>query len=458
MMSETGMVSRVLLVDDDAAVREALAQTLELADLEPLLAGSFIEAKDHIGAGFEGVVLSDIRMPGRDGFFLLDHTLKTDPELPVILLTGEGDIPMAVDAMKRGAFGFLEKPCKGTELLPVLERALKTRALVLENRRLKAQLESGDPAARMIFGRSEQSQALRRRVRQVAGTGAEVLVTGAPGAGISKVAEVIHLSSRQAQRPFVKRASAALSVAALEGAFQEALGGSLYLDEITQLPGDTQFALSEVLERQPGARLIAGSAAAPEEAVDAGRFSPDLFYRLDVMRVHIPALSERPEDIPVMFRQYVAQAAEQAGLGRTGGDARPCGLADGAGLARQCPRADVGRHALRPVRGRGRGGGAERPWPGRADGADREESAGRRPAPPRGPRRRRRRGAETAAQDLLRQAGEICAETGRISLTASALGALPDGPGGAAAARQPSGGKAALRRGPAQASRDAQDL
>ncbi|MBR9766456.1 MAG: response regulator, partial [Rhodobacteraceae bacterium] len=146
------MVSRVLLVDDDAAVREALAQTLELADLSPLVAGSFIEAKDHIGAGFEGVILSDIRMPGRDGFFLLDHTLKTDPELPVILLTGEGDIPMAVDAMKRGAFGFLEKPCAGAELLPVLDRALKTRALVLENRRLKAQLESGDPAARMIFG------------------------------------------------------------------------------------------------------------------------------------------------------------------------------------------------------------------------------------------------------------------------------------------------------------------
>ncbi|MBR9765447.1 MAG: sigma-54-dependent Fis family transcriptional regulator, partial [Rhodobacteraceae bacterium] len=127
-------------------------------------------------------------------------------------------------------------------------------------------------------------------------------------------AEVIHLSSRQAQRPFVKRASAGLAVAALEVAFQEALGGSLYLDEIGQLPGDTQFALAERLEGQPGARLIAGSAARLEEAVEAGRFSHDLFYRLDVMRVHIPALSERPEDIAVMFRQYVAQAAEQAGL------------------------------------------------------------------------------------------------------------------------------------------------
>jgi two-component system, NtrC family, C4-dicarboxylate transport response regulator DctD len=308
------MTRTVLVVDDDAAVREALAQTLELADLEPRVAASFIEAKDHIAADFDGVVLSDIRMPGRDGFFLLDHALKIDGELPVILLTGEGDIPMAVAAMNRGAFGFLEKPCASAELLPVVERALRTRALVLENRRLKAQLETGDPAARMIFGRSELSQALRRRIRQVAATGADVLVTGAPGAGISKVAEVIHLSSRTAQRPFVKRAAAGMDLSALEGAFQEAAGGSLYLNEVGQLSVEAQFALSERLESNSGTRLIAGTTAELEAAVAAGQFSPDLFYRLDVMRVHSPALKERPEDIPVMFRQYVAQAAEQAGL------------------------------------------------------------------------------------------------------------------------------------------------
>ena len=308
------MTRTVLVVDDDAAVREALAQTLELADLEPRVAASFIEAKDHIAADFDGVVLSDIRMPGRDGFFLLDHALKIDGELPVILLTGEGDIPMAVAAMNRGAFGFLEKPCASAELLPVVERALRARALVLENRRLKAQLETGDPAARMIFGRSELSQALRRRIRQVAATGADVLVTGAPGAGISKVAEVIHLSSRTAQRPFVKRAAAGMDLSALEGAFQEAAGGSLYLNEVGQLSVEAQFALSERLESNSGTRLIAGTTAELETAVAAGQFSPDLFYRLDVMRVHSPALKERPEDIPVMFRQYVAQAAEQAGL------------------------------------------------------------------------------------------------------------------------------------------------
>ncbi|QPM89337.1 sigma-54-dependent transcriptional regulator [Pseudooceanicola algae] len=308
------MTRTVLVVDDDAAVRDALAQTLELADLDPRPAGSFIAAKDHIGPDFDGVILSDIRMPGRDGFFLLDHALKADPELPVILLTGEGDIPMAVAAMDRGAFGFLEKPCASAELLPVIERALRTRELVLENRRLKAQLERGDPAARMIFGRSAKSDALRARVRQVAVTAAEVLVTGPAGAGISKVSEVIHLSSRMAQRPFVKRASAGLGAEALEAAFAEALDGTLYLDEISELPREVQFALAERLEQASGARLIAGCTADLGAAVEAGRFSPDLFYRLDVMRVHIPALKDRPEDIPFMFRQYVDQSSEQAGL------------------------------------------------------------------------------------------------------------------------------------------------
>ncbi|MBT9382463.1 sigma-54 dependent transcriptional regulator [Pseudooceanicola sp. CBS1P-1] len=308
------MTRQVLVVDDDAAVREALAQTLELADLDPLPAGSFVAAKDRITPDFDGVILSDIRMPGRDGFFLLDHTLKLDPELPVILLTGEGDIPMAVDAMKRGAFGFLEKPCASAELLPILERALKTRELVLENRRLKAQLESGDPAARMIFGRSEQSEALRRRIRQLARLTGEVLVTGAPGAGISKVAEVIHLSSPAAQRPFVKRASAGLGPEALDAAFQEAAGGSLYLDEIAGLGQAAQFALAELMERGAPARLIAGCSTALRQAVEEGGFNADLYYRLEPLSVHSPALKERPEDIPVMFRQYVAQAAEQSGM------------------------------------------------------------------------------------------------------------------------------------------------
>ncbi|MGR3505029.1 MAG: sigma-54-dependent transcriptional regulator [Paracoccaceae bacterium] len=308
------MIRRVLIVDDDIAVREALAQTLELADLNPHCTGSFIEAKDHISDGFEGIVLSDIRMPGRDGFFLLEHTQKLDPDLPVILLTGEGDIPMAVRAMGQGAFSFLEKPCAAVDLLAEVERALKTRALVLENRRLKAQLEAGDPAARMLFGTSQMAVALRDRVRAVARTKAEVLVSGPPGSGISKVAEVIHLSSVQAKGPFVKTPAAGLDPAGLGVALDAASGGSLFLDELGAMPAETQFALLDFLEQEGTVRLIVGSSADLPALVAKGRVNPDLYYRLDVSPVRIPALSERREDIPVLFRHYVALASEQAGL------------------------------------------------------------------------------------------------------------------------------------------------
>ncbi|MEL6565868.1 MAG: sigma-54 dependent transcriptional regulator [Pseudomonadota bacterium] len=308
------MTNRVLLVDDDAAVRDALCQTLELADMEPVPAASFVVAKDHIAREFEGVILSDIRMPGRDGFYLLAHAQKVDPDLPVVLLTGEGDIPMAVQAMRDGAFGFLEKPCAPSDLMAVLERALKTRALVLENRRLRVLVESGDPAARMLFGTSALAEGLRARVRRVAPLETEVLVTGAPGTGISKVAEVIHLSSLRSKAAFVKRAAADLSPEALAAAVEAAAGGSLFLDEITRLPASSQLTLLETLEAAPPARLIAGSTRDLAAAVEDGALNADLYYRLEVMPVRVPSLAERPEDIPVLFRHYVAQAAEQAGL------------------------------------------------------------------------------------------------------------------------------------------------
>ena len=308
------MTRRVLLVDDDAAVREALSQTLELNDLEAVTAGSFVAAKDLITPEFDGVILSDIRMPGRDGFHLLTYAHEIDAELPVILLTGEGDIPMAVRAMSEGAFDFLEKPCAPGDLLSVLERARKTRALVLENRRLKRQLEAGDPAARMLFGTSPQAEQLRTRVRAVAPTGAEVLVTGPAGSGVSKVAEVIHLMSPRAQGAFVKRPAAGMTIEAFDTLCQDAAGGSLFLDEIPAMADAVQYAVLERLEQGVAARVIAGTTSDLAQLATSGAFNADLFYRLDGMRVRIPSLAERPEDIPVLFRHYVAQSAEQAGI------------------------------------------------------------------------------------------------------------------------------------------------
>lgn len=308
------MTRKVLLVDDDAAVRDALEQTLELGEFETISCGSFVAAKDHISPAFEGVIVSDIRMPGRDGFHLLGYAQNQDSELPVILLTGEGDIPMAVKAMGQGAFDFLEKPCAADDLVPVLERALKTRGLELENRRLKMQLESGDAASRMLFGVSDKADGLRARVRTVAATGAEVLVTGATGSGISKVAEVIHLMSPNGRGPFIKRPAAGLDPAGFADLCSKGEGGAVFLDEVSAMPGPTQFAALEALEQGAGTRIIAGTTADLADLAGSGLFNADLFYRLDVMRVRIPSLAERREDIPVLFRHYVAQAAEQAGL------------------------------------------------------------------------------------------------------------------------------------------------
>lgn len=308
------MSTYVMIVDDERDVREAVGQTIELANLVPVRAGSFIEAKDHIDADFDGVIVTDIRMPGRDGFHLLHYVHEIDPDLPVILLTGEGDIPMAVKAMSEGAYGFLEKPCGAKELLAVVEKALKARGLVMENRRLKLELDRGDAAARMLVGVSDASSALRARVRAVARASAEVLITGEPGTGSPKLAEVIHLLSGAANRPFVKRAAAQLSANDLAGAMREADAGTLYLDEVTALTPAVQFALLEMLEAGGTVRVLSGTARDIEAEVAAGRFSTDLFYRLDLMRVHVPALRERPEDIPVLFRHYVSQACEQANL------------------------------------------------------------------------------------------------------------------------------------------------
>ena len=308
------MINRVLLIDDDKEVRDALSQALSLADLAPQVCGSFIEAKDHLSPDFQGVVVSDIRMPGRDGFHLLSYAKSVDEDLPVILLTGEADVPMAVQGMSEGAFAFLEKPCAPADLIQKVETALAQRRIALNARRQRHILDSGDAAARMLIGSSALSEALRDRVRAVAKTSAEVLVNGAPGSGTPKVAEVIHLLSPVARHPFIKRSGGALDMEGLRDAIHQAGKGSLFIDEVGALPMPLQFSLLDVLETGTDARLIAGTTKQLKSQIEDGSFSAELFYRLDMMNVYIPSLKERPEDIPVMFQHYVAQACEQAAL------------------------------------------------------------------------------------------------------------------------------------------------
>lgn len=304
----------VLIVDDDRDLRDALSQTLDIAGYRTINAAAFIAAKDHISRGFEGVVITDMMMPGRDGFHLLDFAREVDAELPVILLTGQGSVPAAVKAISRGAFAFLEKPCASVELLAAVDKAIIARGAVMLSRSQKQQSERGDAASRLLFGVSALTEALRDQVRTVARANVEVVVTGEPGAGIAKIAEVIHLLSAAASQPFIKRAGAALTVEALEDAIAAAGPGTFYIDEAGKLPTASQYHLLGLLDAGVAARVIAGSTENLAAVAEAGDFYADLFHRLDLMRVRIPALRERPDDIPVMFRHYVAQACEQANL------------------------------------------------------------------------------------------------------------------------------------------------
>jgi two-component system C4-dicarboxylate transport response regulator DctD len=308
------MIQKVLLVDDDAAVREALAQTLELADLTPILANSFTVARDKLGTGFDGIVVTDIRMPGKDGFALLEYVQALDADLPVILLTGEGDIPMAVRGMTAGAFDFLEKPCEPAQLLASVRKALRTRALVLENRTLRREIETGDAAARMIVGVSRSSEELRALLRKLARADVSVLIRGEPGTGTARVAEVLHLLSPRASMPFTRVSGATLSAVHLPDLIARTGEGSLFVDEVAALAPGAQYALLEAMERAPTLPVRAGTHRDLAQEVADGRFNAELFYRLELAQVEIPPLRERTEDIPAMFRHFVAKACEEAAL------------------------------------------------------------------------------------------------------------------------------------------------
>ncbi|MCF6305637.1 MAG: sigma-54 dependent transcriptional regulator [Rhodobacteraceae bacterium] len=319
------MTQKILLVDDDKPVREALCQTLELAGFDVISAASFIEATDHISADFNGVVLSDVRMPGKDGFALLARCKQIDLELPVILLTGQGDVPSAVRAMEQGALNFLEKPVSHQRLSEVVTQACMLRATVIENRKLKAQLAREDVAERLVIGQSETTQNLRRQLRAVADSGSDALISGETGVGKELAARVIHQLSKP-RSPFIAincgmltqglTGSVLFGDKTRQGAFARADGGTLFLDEIGAMPLDQQVNLLRILEdrqlelasgqvKQLKIRVLAASYQDLPDMVSKGLFRDDLFFRLDVARIFIPPLRERPEDIGILMNHFL---------------------------------------------------------------------------------------------------------------------------------------------------------
>lgn len=344
-MTSVKQDTQVLLLDDDPHLRTALSQTFDLAGLSVQALASAEGLLEQVSRDWAGIIVSDIRMPGMDGLALLRQIKSFDPELPVLLITGHGDVPLAVEAMRSGAYDFLQKPFAREQLLDSIHRALELRRLVLENRSLRLELaDRGELGARLL-GPSKQIQHLRQQVGALAITNADVLVWGETGSGKEVVARALHSLSSRRDGPFVAINAGALAENLVEselfgheagaftgankrriGKFEYANGGTIFLDEIESMSLDVQVKILRLLQERVvermgsneqlplDIRVIAATKEDLREAADQGRFRADLYYRLNVAQLRIPALRERKDDILPLFQHFLDKACERNNL------------------------------------------------------------------------------------------------------------------------------------------------
>ena len=333
---------RVLVVDDEPGLREMLSILLRREGLDVTLAPGLNTGCDAVRNSPEpySVVLTDLVMPDGSGLDLLTLAKERSPETEVIVMTAHSTLETAVDAMRRGAYDFVTKPFATSELRALVQKALEKRAIVAENRRLRAQLSHNEP--RDLLGRSEPMRRIVDLVRRIAKTKSTVLITGESGTGKERIARAIHDLSDRASKPFLVVNCGALPEALIEselfghdkgaftgavarhlGLFREANGGTVLLDEVGELATSLQVKLLRVLQerkvRSVGAtaevsvdvRVLAATNRAVEEDVKAGKFRQDLYYRLNVIRVEVPPLRSRREDIPDLAQFFLARGAAE---------------------------------------------------------------------------------------------------------------------------------------------------
>ncbi|ADN01513.1 sigma-54-dependent transcriptional regulator [Spirochaeta thermophila] len=333
----------VLVADDEKNIREGLKTFLEMEGYEVFLAEDGDRAKKILDEEDIDLVIADLKMPGMPGDELLRYVVGGYPTVPVIILTGHGTIESAVQAMRDGAFDFLTKPLNLDRLGLLVKRALSTRELVLQHRELQRELERQKKFG-MLIGKSPQMKQIFEVIQQVAPTRASVLITGESGVGKERIADAIHYFSNRRDKPLIKVHCAALAESLLEselfghekgaftgahatrrGRFELADGGTLFLDEIGEISPAVQVKLLRVLqekkfERVGGertievdVRIIAATNKDLKREVEEGRFREDLYYRLNVVHIHVPPLRERKEDIPLLIAAFLKELAEENG-------------------------------------------------------------------------------------------------------------------------------------------------
>jgi two-component system C4-dicarboxylate transport response regulator DctD len=328
------------LVEDDAHVRLGCEQALQLEDIAVESVDSAEAAQRRISADFPGIVVSDIRLPRMDGMALLAELQAVDRDLPVVLITGHGDVSLAVRAMKQGAHDFIEKPFSPDYLVEVVRRALDKRRLTLEVRSLRAQLENRGALEERLIGRSPAMARVRELVAGLANSAADILIEGETGTGKELVARCLHEAGPRRNGNFVAINCGGLPETLFDseifgheagaytgagkrriGKIEHASGGTLFLDEIESMPLVMQTKLLRVLQERTlerlgsntpvpvDCRVVAATKSDLKALSDEGRFRADLYYRLNVANLPLPPLRERREDIPLLFEHFLLQAA-----------------------------------------------------------------------------------------------------------------------------------------------------
>ncbi|MDT8991074.1 sigma-54 dependent transcriptional regulator [Curvibacter sp. APW13] len=334
----------VYLVEDDAAVQLGCVQALQLADL-PVRAFDTAEALlPTVRAGFAGVVVTDMRLPGIDGMQFIERIQTIDPDIPVIMITGHGDVNLAVQAMRAGAYDFIPKPFSSDHLVEVVQRALEKRRLTLEVAQLRRALSLQEGLEGRLVGNSPAIQRVRNLILDVANSPVDVLIRGETGTGKEVVARALHDHSPRNKAPYVALNCGGLPDTLLDselfghepGAFtgaqkrrigriEHANGGTLFLDELESMPMGVQIKLLRVLQERSLERLGSNQtipvdvrvvAATKDDLLaraQAGSFRADLVYRLNVVNIELPALRERREDIPVLLEHFMLMASSRYG-------------------------------------------------------------------------------------------------------------------------------------------------
>lgn len=342
----------ILVIDDEENIRNGLAANFEMEDYNVRTASSGKQGLELLAHGDIDLVVTDLRMDGISGEEVLRRVTTELPGIPVIVLTGHGSIDAAVAAMKNGAYDFLTKPLNLDQLNAIVKRALETRELSLKHKMLLSELDTVRSFGKMI-GKSAEIQKVFNLVEKVAPSKASVLITGESGVGKELVADAVHSLSPRKNNSFIKVHCAALSESLLEselfghekgaytgadsmkkGRFELAHGGTIFLDEIGEINQQTQIKLLRVLqekkfERVGGeetievdVRVVAATNRNLEEEVRAGRFREDLYYRLNVVSIHVPSLRERKDDIPLLVDAFVKKFSDENGKNVTGIDAK----------------------------------------------------------------------------------------------------------------------------------------